>query len=1041
VLRYSWCALLTASVHCAFAQDSATLTFTVVDPTFAVVPGARLVLTDLRRGTVAQAETNEVGYAILDFLAPSEYSLTASKAGFAEYRIERLMLQVRDRQSLIVKLMLSSATQTEIQVTDRAQTLSSDVAQGVSLDQQFIQNLPLNGRNAESLILLAPGITATGGTAGDFNANGLRSNTNYYTLDGVSMNQQLGGGGPGGIGGPGAGPPSAAGESSGASTSMISIDAIQEMKVQTSSFAPEFGRSPGAQIVMTSRGGTNALHGSVFYYGRRGALDANDWFANAGGYNKGAESQNREGGTAGGPIVKNKTFYFGYYEKLNLLSPYSVVATVPDMASRTAAPAALQPFIDAFPIPNGAELGSGGAEFRAIVSNPSQSDSGSLRIDHIWSGHTTIFARYSETVTSSDQRASEIVAPNEVTTQSSHAGAGTAGLTHVFASGAVNDVRVNYSQNSMENASTMDNYGGAIPLIDALVFPSGITCANGSFNLNIMGFAGYSYCNYSRNEQQQINVVNALTRAIGPHSFKAGLDYRRLPQTIYRKPYSESVSFDGLTTNSYSFLTGQALNAQVSSNMEVVYPTYTNFSLYGQDTWRATDRTTLTYGLRWDINPAPSTREGPLPFALSNDQIAGVTQNQPIYPTRWWNVAPRFGVAYLSDNRAGHEMILRAGAGLFFDTGYGVIGGAFNGAPFSNGQTISEIPFPLPAVYLAPPGLPATRPYGQVTAAGSGLSSPLIYQWNGTWEKYFGTGQMLSIGIAGTKGTNLMRTNTQPSSTGAYNVLLEITNGETSDYNALQVQFRKRLSATVQMQLSYTWSHSIDSSSTDFGFGGGFATLFNSGQRGDSDYDIRQNVTFSGSWRLPSPSNGAIFNPIRHWYVDFLAAAHTPLPFDLQGVSTDTSCSSSSTTSCSNTGGLFAQVRPDWDGEAIWVFDPNAPDRKRLNPNAFVIPSGYEQGTLGRNSLRGFGFAQLDLAVRRTIPLGERLQINIVGEGYNILNHPNFANPSPLEGANLSSPNFGVATQMLNQSFGGGVNSLYRSGGPRSMELSLRLQF
>ena len=182
--------------------------------------------------------------------------------------------------------MLSSATQTEIQVTDRAQALSSDVAQGVSLDQQFIQNLPLNGRNAESLILLAPGITATGGPAGDFNANGLRSNTNYYTLDGVSMNQQLGGGGPGGIGGPGAGPAPAAG-ASGASTSMISIDAMQEMKVQTSSFAPEFGRSPGAQIVMTSRGGTNSLHGSLFYYGRRGPLDANDWFANAGGYHKG----------------------------------------------------------------------------------------------------------------------------------------------------------------------------------------------------------------------------------------------------------------------------------------------------------------------------------------------------------------------------------------------------------------------------------------------------------------------------------------------------------------------------------------------------------------------------------------------------------------------------------------------------------------------------------------------------------------------------------------------------------------------------------
>ena len=242
--------------------------------------------------------------------------------------------------------------------------------------------------------------------------------------------------------------------------------------------------------------------------------------------------------------------------------------------------------------------------------------------------------------------------------------------------------------------------------------------------------------------------------------------------------------------------------------MTAVFPNYTNLSLYGQDTWRATYRTTLTYGLRWDVNPAPTARQGPRPFALSNDSIAGVTGNQPIYPTRWLDVAPRFGVAYLSDDKPGREMILRFGAGIFYDTGYGVIGGAFNGAPYANTQTISEVQFPLPAVYLAPPGLPATRPYGQVTTAAQGLASPLVYQVNGTFEKHFGAGQVLSISLVGTKGTNLMRTETQPSFTGAYNILLEATNGASSGYDGLQVQFRKRLSAGFQTQFSYTWSHS-----------------------------------------------------------------------------------------------------------------------------------------------------------------------------------------------------------------------------------------
>ena len=1035
-------ALLLLDGHVLRAQDSAILTVTVMDPSAAMVPGALLMLRDLQRGGVKQATTQADGHATLDWLAPGEYSLEVIKAGFTRYQIEKLILNVRDRQMLRVELKVSAAAETTVEVSDRVAGASSDAAQGVSLDHEYIQNLPANGRNAESLILMTPGVTSAAGGrgGGGFNANGLRSNTNYYTLDGVSMNQPVGGGAPGGggRGGPGAGGPPPGG-AAGSSTEMISIDAMQELKVQTSSFAPEFGRTPGAQVVMTSRGGSNDFHGSLFFYWRNDAYDANDWFANAGGYPKGRESQNRPGGVFGGPFIKNKTFFFLSYERLRLLSPYSVVATVPDLASRQAASASLRPFLNAFPLPNGANLSSDGAEYRAILSNPSSSNSSSARIDHILSATTDLFARYSLSPSSSDRRGSDLISPNVVTTQSSRASTGTFGITHLFAGGAIDDLKVNYSRSSSAGRSTMDNFGGAIPLSDSQVFPKGMTADNGTFSLNILGFAGYSFGGSTSGSQTQINVVDSLTRLTGRHHLKMGLDYRLVRQISRSRSYSESVSFNGMTGNDYSFLTGKALNALVSSSVPATYPEYTNFSLYGQDTWRATDRTTVTYGLRWDVNPAPTSWSGPRPFALASSSIAGVTGNEPIYPTRWLDVAPRFGVAYLSDDKPGREMTFRAGIGIFYDMGYGVVAGAFNGAPYSSVNTMSQVNFPLTTANLAAPVLPPTRPYGQVTTADASLKSPTVIQFNGTWEKYIGPGQMVSVGLVGTRGRKLMRTENQPSFSDAYTVLMLATNGASSSYNALQVQFRKRVSANFQTQLSYTWSHSVDSSSNDAGFGGGFASLFGGGERGSSDYDIRHNVSFSGSWRLPAPRNGIAFSPLRNWYVDFVLSAHTGLPFDIQGVSSSTSSSSSS--SSTTTTGLFANVRPSWNGKAIWISDPHVPGGRRLNPAAFEIPDGYAQGNLGRNALRGFSFGQLDLSLRRVIRIGERMQMNLAAQGYNVLNHPNFANPSPMEGGNMASPNFGIVTRMMNQSFGGGVNSLYRSGGARSMELSLRFQF
>ena len=1034
----------------ALAQESATLTVTVFDPSAAVVPGAKVTLTDLHRGTVIQADTGDSGFAVFEFLQPGDYSLTAEKPGFDKSQVNSLTLEVRDRQTFRVELKVAAAG-TSVQVTATAQTLSSEATEGVSLEHSYIEDLPANGRNAESLIFMAPGITPAVDGSGNFDANGLRSTMNYYTLDGVSLNQApSGGGAPGsGSGGGGFGRGFGGGfggaglSGANASTNLISIDAMQEMKVQTSSFAPEFGRSPGAQVVMTSRGGTNALHGSLYDYIRSDKFDANDWFANAGGYGKGSEHQERPGGTLGGPLVKNKTFFFIAFEKLTLTSPESLVADVPDLASRASARSNLLPYVDAFPIPNGVELVNGGAQYNSVTSNPSDSSSGSIRVDHILNASTTLFARYSLTSANAEQRGTQFSTPNILTDQSSRSQLATVGVTHIFGNGSLNDLRLNYSTATSTGSSTMDSYGGAVPLPVSSIFPAGVTTANGSFSLNVLGFAGYSFGGRSDNQQQQANVVDSLSKVYGKHNVKAGVDYRDILQTTYRNPYSANVSFNGVTrANNYALLTGDALNIQVTSSVPEVYPTYKNFSAYFQDTFRLTERTTLTYGARWDVNPAPTARQGPQPFSISGDLIAGVTQNQPIYGTRWLNVAPRVGIAYLSDDAPGREMTLRAGFGMFYDVGYGGVGQAFFGAPYADVRTESEIGFPLAPGDLAPPVLPPTRPYGQIFTGDPGLLSPRIYQWNGTWEKNFGVGQTLSVSIVGSRGGNLLRTSTSASYTAAYDILQEVQNGATSSYNGVQVQFRKRLSKTLQTQLNYTWSHSIDSASSDSGFGGGFASLFG-GEKGDSDYDIRHNVNFSGSWMLPSPSQGAMYAPFRHWYLDFVAAAHTGLPFDLSAVSESTSvatgCNSSTNGGTNN--GLFANVRPSWNGEAIWIDNSAVPGGRELNSAAFITPCGYAQGNMGRNELRGLPFAQLDLALRRVIPITERYRFNIALEGFNALNHPNFANPSPLQGANLASPDFGVVTQMYNQTFGGGVNALYRSGGPRSMELSLRLQF
>jgi hypothetical protein len=1037
--------LLTFLATIVVGQDSSSLSGSIIDPSGAAVPGAKLTLFDSGKRVTRYALTNDAGLYSFDALVAGDYTLLVAKEGFRDQRVELIRLTARDTRNLRLQLEVVAASGTSITVTEQLEGVSTDISTGSAMGQKYVKDLPVNGRDVNSLVRLAPGVVSGVGPDGGINANGLRSNTNYYTVDGVSANTGIGGGAalPGPLGSMGAAMGSSGsmvGATSTGQSNLISMDAMQEIRVQTSAFAPEYGRSPGAQVSILSRGGGNNFHGSLFGYFRNQRFNANDWFANRAGLGRAAMRQGQSGGVLGGRLIPNKTYFFASFERNSLAAPQTVFASVPSTASRQSAPANLRQYLNAFPVANGALLDDGAAQFSATYSNPSEMWSGSLRLDHVIRANMTAFARYSRTPSSSLTRGNGFSTANTLTEGESVNETLTGSWVWARSAESTNDLRVNYTRGSSDSVSRMDNFGRATPLDATRIFPAGVTAETGSYNLTIQGLGGYQIGRGTLNRQQQINIVDAYSRTSGTHQYKMGIDYRRLSPTYVNRPYSAAIQFNGLGNGAAgSFLSGRASNSIVTSNTPEVYPLFQNLSAYWQDSWKATDRTTVTYGVRWDVNPAPTTRSGDQPFAVSGDNT--LVQDKPMYGTRWFNFAPRVGVAYQMDNTPDKEMMFRGGLGVFYDVGNGSAATTFTGAPFANVKIRTQAAFPLTASDLAAPGLPAREPYGQVSGADNGLLAPRIWQWQMNIERYFGRAQSLEVAYSGTKGQRMATVTTTPifSSTAAsFNdaTLLRLTtNGATSDYHGLNVQYRRRFSSNLQMQTNYTWSHAIDDASNDVG--AGFQLLAGS-QRGSSNFDVRHNFNMSGAYKLPGVKNVFLKSLTNTWWLDFIVTARSGLPFDIQSQSTTASSGTGSGSTATRVG-FFGQGRPEYNGLPVYVTDANAPGGRRLNKDAFSAPTGFAQGDLGRNAIRGFGQRQVDFTLRREVAVREGWRLQLRLEAYNVLNQANFANPNPLEGANLASPNFGVVTRMGNAGFGSA--NVYGNGGPRSMQAAIRLEF
>jgi hypothetical protein len=294
-----------------------------------------------------------------------------------------------------------------------------------------------------------------------------------------------------------------------------------------------------------------------------------------------------------------------------------------------------------------------------------------------------------------------------------------------------------------------------------------------------------------------------------------------------------------------------------------------------------------------------------------------------------------------------------------------------------------------------------------------------------------GTSQAVSASYVAAIGRGLLR---QLAIISPPSFFISVTqNTATSDYHALQIQFRRRLSRGLQAIASYTWSHSIDIASND----SSFSSTPRSPQldRGSSDFDVRHAFSAAVTYDIPRPAGSIARALLGNWSVDTILTARSATPVDLIAAIDLT------------TGGVQTTVRPDLvSGVPLYVSDPNVAGTRKFNRAAFQTPPVGRQGTLGRNVLRGFPLFQADLALRRRINLTERVNLQLRVEFFNVFNHPNFGDQGNFQGNVLTHPLFGQSTSMLGQSLGtgganGGFNPLYQVGGPRSTQLALKLNF
>ncbi len=1025
----------------------ASIVGAVSDPSGSPVGGATVRATNAGTELKWQVKTTSQGDYSLGLLPPGTYMVEAAADGFSPARMAGVELRVNATRHVDLRLALPVVKE-NLQVEAAAPLVETETSeQGLVVGGQMIGDLPLNGRDFLRLARLAPGVSGAtdnpASPAGPFNVNGQRDLSNGILIDGINVN--AGGSANGRISlAPGNDP--AVGQS-GSSVSLVSVDAVAEFKVQTQMQSAEFGGFSGAIVNVSTKSGTNEFHGSGFEFLRNSDLDANNFFNNVNGVSRTPSRNNFFGGTLGGPIRKDRTFFFASFEGLRQRVGVNANARVPSLAARAEAGPAIQPLIDEYPLPTGPDNGDGTAGYFATATNLVGETDFSTRLDHRFSNNDDFFARYSFSDSLGLLRSFYL---NTLSRNRSRLQSVSLSEVHRISTDLFNEARFGFVRSANTSVGAADSFGGAEPIL--------LNAAGDAILPGIYVFSLPFAESPDPPEGQNNNLFSFnddVTYVHGRNTFKSGFWVRRTQGNVNLQPLSSGVYFFDTVTDLVNNNPASFFNQIAETGFGV---RFTNLAVYGQDDVRITPRLKLNLGLRYELDTVPTEAHGRFSPIVGLDNIATATlgtPGAPVHNGNYGNFAPRAGFAYQLTRDA--KTVLRGGAGVYYDLPTINATQLAFGPPFKITNVLLGSALGGPVTVPVDPSLLVTAitglpPFGSATVYDpSNFRTPFTYEYSLNLQRQIDSKTVVQVSYAGALGRNLIHmqplnlldpaTGAAPNPNFSAGALELIETTAVSNYSALQANVTRRLSRGLEVIASYSWAHSLDDASNPTGtsinssFTGSNPYDFHA-EYASSDFDIRHNLVTAFTYSLPgklSHFQNLAARLLGGWSLEGMFTAQTGVPYtpligeDIAG-----------------NGDQYAanNQRPNLvTGQPLYI-SSSAPPFRVANPAAFSIPAAGTYGDAGRNILRTSGLNQLDLGLHKTVKASERFSVQLRAEFFNVCNHPNFATPAS-SGNNLltAGSSFGFSQEMANASSGGLLLPLFNSGGPRSIQLALKLLF
>lgn len=1011
---------------CAQVGTPGTFVGTVRDASGGAIVGAKVTASNLATGAATVVVTNENGLYRIPELPPGHYRIEATMTGFTTQLHDDLELTVSQTQELNFTLAVGSTTET-VTVTSEAPLVDTSSSTVSSLvDEKQIQNLPLNGHSFDQLITLTPGVasssaafSASGGRGlnAQFEIGGTRPDATRLTVDGAEM---AGGGSLSSLVGT-------------ASGKLLGVDSLAEFAIVSNDGGAIAGKLEGGQINIVTRSGSNAFHGSVYDYVRSNIFDADNYFATSTPH----LLRNNYGGSLGGPIVKNKTFFFFNAEQYKDREDTTLVAAVPTLAVRQGiVPTGLiangvctntvvtpnpdgAAILNLYPTPNGAVLlGTNGCSTGTQFANqekPASTDDNFYlgRIDQQISQKQSLFGRYmiqtGHRLVPNDNGLGLFPESDPFRVQLF-----TLGHKYVISNALLNQFTLSFNRGYGATVFTFAP-GVVVPpqmfLIPGRSGPNqeGAVSVGGTGAtaiVPVLGGQGTASTGGRFNARQVYEIDDQLSYTRGQHFLQWGIQGQKIMANENDASGNNGTVLFPTLLALVQGKPSQATGPLAGSNGMRSYRQF-YVGTYLQDNYRINSKLTLNMGLRWEFLSNPTESHG-LMFVWGPD-ANGIFPNAPTVTTHPFlinhsgNFAPRLGFAW---NVFGSgRTSIRGGFGMFYNqlqNDYRRTGGA--GAPFFSILTVTNPPWPTPGTALSN----AAAGKLAVLSQDPNANIPTVLQYNLTVEQQVASSVVFSVGYVGNHGYHQVRnvdpqipapfvnaagalqipsqTPLNPNLSGAGSYYAYDVN---SSYNSLQATVEKRLSRGLQIKAAFAWSKALDEGTAPFGGTIGIASnasvLSIPGyDKGPAAFDVERTFTLNWLYDLPFGTHknviGALLNS---WQFSGIYHQQSGLPFSLFDGVAESFATNNASTSFDR-----ANINPAFSGPII-LGGPN----RYFNPEAFIPQPAGVLGNTASGFLTGPGLSDVDVALMKSFQLSEKFRIQFRAEAFNVLNHPNFALP------------------------------------------------